>query len=60
MFKKTAIVMLLLAGIVSTVLAAQKTHSTNSANDVYSTSGQYVGSDPDPTIRSTLARDPVQ
>jgi hypothetical protein len=26
--------------------------------DVYDTSGRYVGSDPDPRIRSMLARDP--
>ena len=60
MIKKTAIVLLLLAGTVSTALAAQKAHSANSANDVYSTSGKYVGSDPDATIRASLARDPVQ
>jgi opacity protein-like surface antigen len=27
---------------------------------VYDTSGRYVGSDPDPTVRSQLARDPSQ
>jgi len=32
--------------------------SRNPAFDVYDTSGHYVGSDPDPFIRSQLARDP--
>ena len=27
---------------------------------VYDTRGQYVGSDPDPSVRSQLARDPTQ
>lgn len=58
MIKKTAIVALLLAGTISTTLAAQK--SSNSANHVYNTRGQYVGSDPDATIRASLARDPAQ
>ena len=56
MITKTAIVLALLVGAASTVLAAPK-HSNNSAYDVYSTSGKYLGSDPDPTIRSSLARD---
>lgn len=32
----------------------------NRPNDVYDTRGQYVGSDPDPTVRDQLARDPSQ
>ena len=32
--------------------------SSNPAFGVYDTSGHYVGSDPDPFIRSQLARDP--
>ena len=36
----------------------QVRHSSNPAFDVYDTSGRYVGSDPDPFIRSQLARDP--
>jgi opacity protein-like surface antigen len=31
-------------------------HSRNPANDVYDTTGHYVGSDPDPFIRDQLAR----
>jgi opacity protein-like surface antigen len=31
-------------------------HSSNPANDVYDTRGRYVGSDPDPFIRDTMAR----
>ena len=30
------------------------------AFSVYDTRGQYVGSDPDPTVRSQLAHDPTQ
>ena len=29
-------------------------HSTNPANDVYDTSGTYLGSDPDATVRNLL------
>jgi len=36
----------------------QVRHSSNPAFDVYDTSGHYIGSDPDPFIRSQLARDP--
>ena len=35
----------------------QVRHSSNRAFDVYDTSGRYIGSDPDPFIRSQLARD---
>jgi hypothetical protein len=38
----------------------QQRRSANPANDVYDIHGQYVGSDPDPTIRSQLASDPTQ
>ena len=38
----------------------QQRRSANPANDVYDIHGQYVGSDPDPTIRSQLANDPSQ
>ena len=38
----------------------QQRRSTNRTNDVYDIHGQYVGSDPDPTIRSQLANDPTQ
>jgi hypothetical protein len=31
-------------------------HSSNPANDVYDTRGRYIGSDPDPFIRDSLAR----
>ena len=29
-------------------------------NNVYNITGRYIGSDPDPRIRSQLARDPTQ
>jgi hypothetical protein len=32
--------------------------SNNPGHDVYSTTGHYLGSDPDPTVRNQLARDP--
>ena len=56
MLTKTAIALALIVGTASTVLAAPKSHSTNPAHDVF-VNGKYVGSDPDPTIRSMLARD---
>jgi hypothetical protein len=31
-------------------------HSANPANDVYDVRGRYIGSDPDPFIRDSLAR----
>src|SRR5215470_17129598 len=37
--------------------AQKKQHSTNAANDVYDIRGQYLGSDPDPTVRAQIARD---
>jgi hypothetical protein len=39
------------------LVATKKQHSTNPAWDVYDTRGRYVGSDPDPFIRDSLARD---
>jgi Flp pilus assembly protein TadD len=44
----------------STQQQQQQRRSSNPANDVYDTHGQYVGSDPDPTIRAQLANDPTQ
>jgi type II secretory pathway pseudopilin PulG len=38
----------------------QQRRSANPSNDVYDIHGQYLGSDPDPTIRSQLASDPTQ
>jgi hypothetical protein len=35
----------------------QRAHSPNPAYDVYDTTGRYVGSDPDPTIRTMLQND---
>jgi len=40
-------------------LAAQTKHSTNPGYDVYNIRGHYVGSDPDPTVRAQIARDPA-
>jgi hypothetical protein len=56
MFTKIAIALVLIAGTASGVLA-QKRWSTNQANDVFSTSGRYLGSDPDPSVRSMIQRD---
>jgi len=33
--------------------------SNNPAHDVYSVTGHYLGSDPDPAVRNQLARDPA-
>lgn len=57
MLTKTAIALVLLAGAASSVLAAPRTYSTNPEHDVFDIRGKYVGSDPDPTIRSMLGRD---
>ena len=35
-------------------------HSTNPANDVYDTNGNYRGSDPDPQVRTILRLDEPQ
>ena len=53
---KTAIALVLIAGTASATLA-QKRYSTNPRNDVYDTTGKYLGSDPDPTIRFMLQHD---
>jgi hypothetical protein len=53
---KTVIALAVILGTASGALAQTKKYSTNPANDVF-VNGKYVGSDPDPTIRSTLARD---
>jgi len=37
---------------------ARQGHSSNPAYDVYDMRGWYIGSDPDPTVRFMLARDP--
>jgi hypothetical protein len=37
--------------------ATKRQHSPNPAWDVYDTSGQYVGSDPDPNVRMQLQSD---
>jgi hypothetical protein len=55
MFTKTALAVALVISVASSAFAGPK-HSSNPANDVF-VNGKYVGSDPDPTIRSTLARD---
>jgi hypothetical protein len=39
------------------VRADGRAHSSNPAHDVY-VNGKYAGSDPDPKIRSSIARDP--
>jgi Ni/Co efflux regulator RcnB len=44
----------------STTQVHQQRRSANRSNDVYDVRGQYVGSDPDPTIRAQLANDPTQ
>jgi len=36
----------------------QVRHSSNPAFDVYDIRGRYIGSDPDPTVRAQLQRDP--
>ncbi len=57
MFAKTALAITIAIATASSTFAAPKKYSDNPAHDVF-VNGKYVGSDPDPTIRSTLARDP--
>jgi hypothetical protein len=57
MFAKTTLAIALAIATASSAFAAPKRYGTNPANDVF-VNGRYVGSDPDPNIRSTLARDP--
>ena len=57
MLTKTALAIAIAVATASSAFAAPKQYSTNPAHDVF-VNGKYVGSDPDPTIRSTLARDP--
>jgi hypothetical protein len=57
MFTKTAIALALIIGTTSGALAQTKKYSTNPANDVFSTTGKYLGSDPDPSVRGMIARD---
>jgi len=42
-----------------TTQVQQQRHSAN-RNDVYTVRGQYVGTDPDSTIRAQIASDPTQ
>ena len=57
MLTKTALALALVLGTAAGAIAAPKNYSTNAAHDVYDTRGKYIGSDPDPTIRSMLLRD---
>jgi hypothetical protein len=56
MFTKTAIALVLIVSTASGALA-QKKYSTSPAHDVFSTTGKYLGSDPDPNIRFMLQHD---
>jgi len=56
MLMKTVIALVLIAGTASGALA-QKRYSTNPKHDVFDTTGKYLGSDPDPTIRFMLQHD---
>jgi len=38
----------------------RKQRANHSTNDVHDVRGQYIGSDPDATVRDQLARDPSQ
>jgi hypothetical protein len=58
MFTKSALAVALVIATASSAFAAPKKYSTNPAHDVF-VNGKYVGSDPDPTIRSMLAHDPA-
>jgi hypothetical protein len=58
MFTKSTIALAVIVGITSGALAAtKKQHSPNPAWDVYTTSGNYIGSDPDSHVRMQLQFD---
>jgi hypothetical protein len=57
MLTKTVLALALVVTTAAGALAAPKRYSTNPAHDVFDTTGKYIGSDPDPTIRSMLQRD---
>jgi hypothetical protein len=57
MLIKTALALAIVLGTAAGAVAAPKRYSTNPAHDVYDTRGNYVGSDPDPTVRAMLLRD---
>jgi hypothetical protein len=54
---KTALAIAIALATASSAFATTKQYR-NPAHDVF-VNGKYVGSDPDATIRSTLARDPT-
>jgi len=58
MSTKTALAVVLVIATASSAFAVPKKYSTNPANSVF-VNGKYLGSDPDPTIRSMLAHDPA-
>ena len=43
-----------------TTQVQQQRRTASHANEVYDVRGHYVGSDPDPAIRTQLANDPAQ
>ena len=55
MLTKTTLAVALVIATAASAFAAPKTYSTNPAHDVF-VNGKYVGSDPDPFIRSMLSR----
>jgi hypothetical protein len=55
MFTKTAIALVLIVSTASGALAQKR--STNPQHDVFSITGKYLGSDPDPNVRFMLQRD---
>ncbi len=59
MLTKSIIALALVVGTASGAFAASKKYSTNPGHEVYNTSGQYIGSDPDAHVRSMLAHDPT-
>ena len=57
MFTKTTIAFAVIVGSVSGVLAAEKKHFITPSHDVYDVRSNYVGSDPDLSVRFELRRD---
>jgi hypothetical protein len=57
MFTKTTFALAFVLATASGTLAATKQQSFEPRNDVYDSSGAYVGSDPDAAVRFELRRD---
>ena len=57
MFTKSTIALVIIVGITSSALAAQKGQHQSRSWEVYDSHGKVIGADPDPRVRMELRRD---